>query len=202
MDIEHYPDSVAAQLYLSSIAAMDKDGDTAAPYVSGRGYYTNIYQPPQYRWQIVAVVGEEIPDESSGSGEIPDAPDAEYYSANWSAPPQSASGSFDYTYTINIDKSANITHEKLDDAIFQLTPKPSSGTIDGGTWTISDPQIVTTVDGAATATWTLHYSVSNDQHKQFERPGRPYASRRRPTPLQRPRKTMPLPNCKMKRKMQ
>lgn len=44
--IEHYPDSVAAQLYLSSIAAMDKDGDTAAPYVSGRGYYTNIYQPP------------------------------------------------------------------------------------------------------------------------------------------------------------
>ena len=44
--IEHYPDSVAAQLYLSSIAAMDKDGDTAAPYVSGRGYYTNIHQPP------------------------------------------------------------------------------------------------------------------------------------------------------------
>lgn len=175
--IEHYPDSVAAQLYLSSIAAMDKDGDTAAPYVSGRGYYTNIYQPPAgYRWQIVAVVGEEIPDESSGSGEIPDAPDAEYYSANWSAPPQSASGSFDYTYTINIDKSANITHEKLDDAIFQLTPKPSSGTIDGGTWTISDPQIVTTVDGAATATWTLHYSVSKTSTSSLSGQEGPYAS--------------------------
>ena len=64
------------------------------------------------------------------------------------------------TYTVHIDKSANITHEKLDDAIFKLTPNPSSGTISGGTWTIGDPQIVTTVDGAASATWTLHYEVT------------------------------------------
>ena len=84
----------------------------------------------------------------------------QYYSADWTAPPQSASGSFDLTYTVHIDKSANITHEKLDDAIFKLTPNPSSGTISGGTWTIGDPQIVTTVDGAASATWTLHYEVT------------------------------------------
>ena len=45
-------------------------------------------------------------------------------------------------------------------AIFKLTPNPSSGTISGGTWTIGDPQIVTTVDGAASATWTLHYEVT------------------------------------------
>ena len=84
----------------------------------------------------------------------------QYYSADWTASPQSASGSFDLTYTVHIDKSANITHEKLDDAIFKLTPNPSSGTISGGTWTIGDPQIVTTVDGAASATWTLHYEVT------------------------------------------
>ena len=48
----------------------------------------------------------------------------------------------------------------MDDAIFKLTPNPSSGTISGGTWTIGDPQIVTTVDGAASATWTLHYEVT------------------------------------------
>ena len=143
--VENYPNSVAAQIYMKSAAALENNGLDATPYLGNGGYYTFAYFPPAgYNWQRIVVIGPEM----------------QYYSADWTAPAQSASGSFDLTYTVHIDKSANITHEKLDDAIFKLTPNPSSGTISGGTWTIGDPQIVTTVDGAASATWTLHYEVT------------------------------------------
>lgn len=159
--IEHYPNSVAAQMYLQSIVGISDDSLSAVPYAPGdTGYYTYAFFPPaSYNWQRIVIVGGPVLDDDDTSG-LPDVPEMQYYSADWTAPPQSASGSFDLTYTVHIDKSANITHEKLDDAIFKLTPNPSSGTISGGTWTIGDPQIVTTVDGAASATWTLHYEVT------------------------------------------
>lgn len=157
--VENYPNSVAAQIYMKS-AALENNGLDATPYLGNGGYYTFAYFPPAgYNWQRIVVIGPEI-DEDDDTSELPETPEMQYYSADWTAPPQSASGSFDLTYTVHIDKSANITHEKLDDAIFKLTPNPSSGTISGGTWTIGDPQIVTTVDGAASATWTLHYEVT------------------------------------------
>ena len=160
--IEHYPNSVAAQTYLNSISALSGE-NVVTPYVNpgDNGYYTYAYFPPAgYNWQRIVVVDlNPISDDDDTSG-LPDVPEMQYYSADWTAPPQSASGSFDLTYTVHIDKSANITHEKLNDAIFKLTPNPSSGTISGGTWTIGDPQIITTVDGAASATWTLHYEVT------------------------------------------
>ena len=158
--IEHYPNSVAAQSYMKSAAALENNGLDARPYLGNGGYYTFAYFPPAgYNWQRIVVIGPEI-DEGDDTSELPETPEMQYYSADWTTSPQSASGSFDLTYTVHIDKSANITHEKLDDAIFKLTPNPSSGTISGGTWTIGDPQIVTTVDGAASATWTLHYEVT------------------------------------------
>lgn len=158
--VENYPNSVAAQIYMKSAAALENNGLDATPYLGNGGYYTFAYFPPAgYNWQRIVVIGPEI-DEDDDTSELPETPGMQYYSADWTAPPQSASGSFDLTYTVHIDKSANITHEKLDDAIFKLTPNPSSGTISGGTWTIGDPQIVTTVDGAASATWTLHYEVT------------------------------------------
>lgn len=158
--IEHYPNSVAAQTYMKAAAALENNGLDVRPYLGNGGYYTFAYFPPAgYNWQRIVIVGGPVLDDDDTSG-LPDVPEMQYYSADWTAPPQSASGSFDLTYTVHIDKSANITHEKLDDAIFKLTPNPSSGTISGGTWTIGDPQIVTTVDGAASATWTLHYEVT------------------------------------------
>lgn len=158
--VENYPNSVAAQIYMKSAAALENNGLDATPYLGNGGYYTFAYFPPAgYNWQRIVVIGPEI-DEDDDTSELPETPEMQYYSADWTAPPKSASGSFDLTYTVHIDKSANITHEKLDDAIFKLTPNPSSGTISGGTWTIGDPQIVTTVDGAASATWTLHYEVT------------------------------------------
>lgn len=117
--IEHYPNSVAAQMYLQSIVGISDDSLSAVPYAPGdTGYYTYAFFPPaSYNWQRIVIVGGPVLDDDDTSG-LPDVPEMQYYSADWTASPQSASGSFDLTYTVHIDKSANITHEKLDDAIF------------------------------------------------------------------------------------
>lgn len=102
----NYPDSLAAQTYRASAQALAEQGteNRAATYSGENGYYTYIYNPPAgYAWQIVAIVGEAISE--GGGTDIPDVPDTEYYSANWTAPAQSASGSFDLTFTVNADKS-------------------------------------------------------------------------------------------------
>ena len=173
--MKHYPDSLAAQTYRASAQALaeQRSGNGVAAYSGENGYYTYIYTPPAgYAWQTIAIVGEEIPAEGGGE-EVPDAPDAEYYSANWSAPPQSASGSFDLTFTVNTDKQQLETAEKVDGAIITITPGKTGGSIDGGTWTMAPAgaQTVTTSGhtqddkyqnngGDATATWTVHYEVS------------------------------------------
>ena len=173
--MEHYPDSLAAQTYRASAQALaeQRSGNGVTAYSGENGYYTYIYTPPAgYAWQTIAIVGEEIPAEGGGE-EVPDAPDAEYYSANWSAPPQSASGSFDLTFTVNTDKQQLETAEKVDGATITITPSKTGGSIDGGTWTMAPAgaQTVTTSGhtqddnyqnngGDATATWTVHYEVS------------------------------------------
>ena len=173
--MEHYPDSLAAQTYRASAQALaeQRSGNGVTAYSGENGYYAYIYTPPAgYAWQTIAIVGEEIPAEGGGE-EVPDAPDAEYYSANWSAPPQSASGSFDLTFTVNTDKQQLETAEKVDGATITITPSKTGGSIDGGTWTMAPAgaQTVTTSGhtqddnyqnngGDATATWTVHYEVS------------------------------------------
>ena len=137
------------------------------------GYYTYIYNPPAgYAWQIVALVGEEI----AGGTEIPDvpsAPEPQYYSASWTAPAQSARGSFDLTFTVNTDKYQLNTLEKVDGAVITVTPSQTSGSVDGGSWkmTPAGAQTITTSGhtqddnyhlngGDGSATWTVHYEVS------------------------------------------
>lgn len=188
--MEHYPDSLAAQTYRASAQALAEhnNGNGFTPYSGENGYYTYIYTPPAgYAWQIVAIVGEEIPAE--GGEEIPDAPDAEYYSANWTAPAQSASGSFDLTFTVNTDKQQLETAEKVDVATITITPSKTGGSIDGGTWTMAPAgaQTVTTSGhtqdddyqnngGDATATWTVHYEVTKTSTTNLSGQEGPYAS--------------------------
>lgn len=163
--IANYPDSVAAKSYLRSTEQMN---DGVASYASESDYYTYIYQPPVGGWQTVAVIGP-----ATGSID-PDAPgvEPEYY-ADWSAPAQTVSGSFDLDYTVNTDKKQLATGEKVDGATIEIEPLVTSGTIDGGSWSISpaDKQVVVTSGhtmddsyhlngGDATASWNLHYSVS------------------------------------------
>ena len=141
--ITNYPDSYAAQAY---VAAAEELADGTAVQSGENGYYTYIYNPPAgYAWQIVALVGEEI----AGGTEIPDvpsAPEPQYYSASWTAPAQSARGSFDLTFTVNTDKYQLNTLEKVDGAVITVTPSQTSGSVDGGSWqmTPAGAQTITT----------------------------------------------------------
>lgn len=96
----------------------------------------------------------------------------EYY-ASWEAPAQTASGSFDFPYGIRTDKIQLKTQEKVDGATIEIEPITKSGSIDGGSWSVSptSKQTVTTSGhtaddnyqkngGDASASWSLHYAVT------------------------------------------
>ena len=178
--IENYPDSTAAKILMGSAQTLLEGTDA---YASARGYYTYIYQPGRAGWQTVAVIGPEISDDEPNPKPIVQ----EIY-ANWEAPAQTASGCFDFDYGIITDKVQLKTNEKVDGATIEIEPITKSGTIDGGTWNISpaDKQTVTTSGhtnddnfqnngGAASASWTLHYSVSKTTDSRSGRVG-PYTT--------------------------
>lgn len=178
--IENYPDSTAAKILIGSAQTLLEGTDA---YASARGYYTYIYQPGRAGWQTVAVIGPEISDDEPNPKPIVQ----EIY-ANWEAPAQTASGSFDFDYGIITNKVQLKTTEKVDGATIEIEPITQSGTIDGGTWNISpaDKQSVTTAGhtnddnfqnngGAASASWTLHYSVSKTTDSRNGRVG-PYTT--------------------------
>ena len=129
------------------------------------------------------MIGPEISDDEPNPKPIVQ----EIY-ANWEAPAQTASGSFDFDYGIITNKVQLKTTEKVDGATIEIEPITKSGTIDGGTWNISpaDKQTVTTAGhtnddnfqnngGAASASWTLHYSVSKTTDSRSGRVG-PYTT--------------------------
>ena len=168
--MENYPDSYAAQTYIAAAEELVNGTDAQS---GENGYYTYIYNPPAgYAWQVVALVGEEI----AGGTEIPDVPsvpEPKYYSAAWTTPAQSASGSFDLTFTVNTDKYQLNTLEKVDGAVITVTPSRTGGSVDGGSWqmTPAGAQTITTSGhtqddsfhlngGDGSATWTVHYEVS------------------------------------------
>lgn len=164
--IEKYPESTAAKIYLESAQALL---DGAVAYAKPRGYYTYIYTPARSGWQTVALIGPEISEEET---EEPKPVVQEYY-ASWEAPAQSASGTVDLTYGVTTDKIQLKTLEKVDGATIEIEPITKSGTIDGGSWSISPAgvQTVTTSGhtndenyqnngGAASASWSVHYTVS------------------------------------------
>ena len=164
--IEKYPESTAAKIYLESAQALL---DGAVAYAKPRGYYTYIYTPARSGWQTVALIGPEISEEET---EEPKPVVQEYY-ANWEAPAQSASGTVDLTYGITTDKIQLKTLEKVDGATIEIEPITKSGTIDGGSWSISPAGVQTVTTGghtnddnyqnnggAASASWSVHYTVS------------------------------------------
>ena len=136
----------------------------------------------------MALVGEEI----AGGTEIPDVPsvpEPKYYSAAWTAPAQSASGSFDLTFTVNTDKYQLNTLEKVDGAVITVTPSRTGGNVDGGSWQMSPAgaQTITTSGhtpddnfhlngGDGSATWTVHYEVSKTSTSTLSGQEGPFAS--------------------------
>lgn len=164
--IENYPASTAAKIYLESAQALL---DGAVAYAKPRGYYTYIYTPARSGWQTVALIGPEISEEET---EEPKPVVQEYY-ASWEAPAQSASGTVDLTYGITTDKIQLKTLEKVDGATIEIEPITKSGTIDGGSWSVSPAGVQTVTTGghtnddnyqnnggAASASWSVHYTVS------------------------------------------
>lgn len=170
--IEHYPDSVAAQSYLRSYELMTSG---AATYAAASDYYTYIYLPPIDGWQTVALIGPPVENQ-------------DYY-ADWTAQPQTASGSFDAAYTVNADKTGLETGETVDGAVIEIEPLEKGGAIDGGTWTLApaDKQTVTTTGhamddsyqasgGTASASWSLHYDVEQTSVSELSGRVGPYSS--------------------------
>ena len=163
--IESFPESTAAEIYLASADELLNGVET---YASARGYYTYIYNPGRAGWQTVALIGPEI-----GEEEPEPEPVVQEYYASWEAPAQTASGSFDFSYGIRTDKIQLKTQEKVDGATIEIEPITKSGTIEGGSWSISPAgkQTVTTSGhtaddnyqkngGDASASWSLHYAVT------------------------------------------
>ncbi|UYJ33660.1 MAG: hypothetical protein OGM67_08655 [Oscillospiraceae bacterium] len=163
--IENFPESTAAEIYLASADELLNGVET---YASARGYYTYIYNPGREGWQTVALIGPEI-----GEGEEAPEPVVQEYFADWDAPVQTASGSFDFSYGVRTDKIQAATLEKVDGATIEIEPATKSGTIEGGSWSISpaSKQTVTTSGhtndnnyhlngGDAAASWSLHYAVT------------------------------------------
>ena len=163
--MQHYPDSRAAALYRESAEELLNGVQT---YTAEAGYYTYIYQPAASGWQTVALIGPAIEGEEPEPEPVPQ----EYY-ADWQAPAQAASGSFDLTFTVNTDKVQLNTLEKVDGAVITVTPSRTGGSVDGGSWqmTPAGAQTITTSGhtqddsfhlngGDGSATWTVHYEVS------------------------------------------
>ena len=167
--IENFPESTAAEIYLASADELANGVET---YASARGYYTYIYNPGRAGWQTVALIGPEI-----GEEEPEPEPVVQEYYASWEAPAQTASGSFDFSYGIRTDKIQLKTQEKVDGATIEIEPIAKSGSIDGGSWSVSpaSKQTVTTSGhtaddnyqkngGDAAASWSLQVnSGQNDQ---------------------------------------
>ena len=164
--MQHFPDSVAAQAYRQSAARLASGVTT---YQADSDYYSYIYTPPAgMNWQTVALIG---PPTGSTNPDIPETT-PEYY-ASWSASPQTASGSLDLSYGLDLHKIGLVTGETIDEATFEIAPSATGGSIDGGSWSLTPAgsQTVTTsghvmddtyhsTGGSASACWTMHYSVS------------------------------------------
>ncbi|MCO7109752.1 hypothetical protein NIA69_12185 [Gemmiger formicilis] len=112
-----------------------------------------------------------------------------YYSAAWTAPAQTAGGSFDLTFTVNTDKVQLNTLEKVDGAVITVTPSQTGGSVDGGSWqmTPAAAQTITTSGhtqddsfhlngGDGSATWTVHYEVSKTSTSTLSGQEGPFAS--------------------------
>ena len=179
--MEHYPDSVAGQIYRQSAEHLANGVTT---YQADSDYYSYIYTPPAgMNWQTVALIG---PPTGSTNPDVPETT-PEYY-ASWSASPQTASGSLELRYGLNLYKTGLVTGETIDEATFEITPSATSGSIDGGSWSLTPAgsQTVTTgghvmddtyhtTGGNASAGWTLNYSVNKTSGSASGNVG-PYSS--------------------------
>ena len=113
--VRHWPDSEMARILTESVSV-----NSLITAVSG-----TMHTPSVSSWQRV-LSGARLISSGGGGGGEPGA-----YYADWYAPPQTRSGSFDFEYNINSDKYQRDTLEKVDEAVIDIEPLEKGGTIDG-----------------------------------------------------------------------
>ena len=163
---EQFPDSLADEIVNGTAVYADDDAETV--------YIGTLYIPSNAAWQRFVIL-DYTPVTLGGDNEIPElTPEGQPVDKPWSASYERTE-TLDFSYTINTDKIQLETLEKVDGAGIDIAPIldgiPSD--INGGSWTItpSGKQSVTTGGhtqddsyhlngGDASATWTVHYSVS------------------------------------------
>ena len=163
---EQFPDSLAGEIVNGAATYADEAAETV--------YIGTLYVPSNAAWQRFVILNY-TPVTLGDDNEIPElTPGGQPVDKPWSAS-YSRTESLDFSYTINTDKIQLETLEKVDGAGIDIAPIldgiPSD--INGGSWTITPTgkQSVTTGGhtqdnsyhlngGDASATWTVHYSVS------------------------------------------
>ena len=163
---EQFPDSLADEIVNGTEVYADDDAETV--------YIGTLYVPSNAAWQRFVIL-DYTPVTLGGDNEIPElTPEGQPIDKPWNASYERTE-TLDFSYTINTDKIQLETLEKVDGAGIDIAPIldgiPSD--INGGSWTItpSGKQSVTTGGhtqddsyhlngGDASATWTVHYSVS------------------------------------------
>ena len=163
---EQFPDSVASEIVNGAEVYADDDAETV--------YIGTLYVPSNAAWQRFVIL-DYTPVTLGGDNEIPElTPEGQPVDKPWSASYERTE-TLDFSYTINTDKIQLETLEKVDGAGIDIAPILDGipADINGGSWTITPAgkQSVTTDGhtqddsyhlngGDASATWTVHYSVS------------------------------------------
>ena len=163
---EQFPDSLAGEIVNGTVVYADDDAETV--------YIGTLYVPSNAAWQRFVIL-DYTPVTLGGDNEIPElTPEGQPVDKPWSASYERTE-TLDFSYSINTDKIQLETLEKVDGAGIDIAPILDGipANINGGSWTITPAgnQSVTTDGhtqddsyhlngGDASATWTVHYSVS------------------------------------------
>ena len=163
---EQFPDSFAGEIVNGTAVYADDDAETV--------YIGTLYVPSNAAWQRFVIL-DYTPVTLGGDNEIPElTPEGQPVDKPWSASYERTE-TLDFSYSINTDKIQLETLEKVDGAGIDIAPILDGipANINGGSWTITPAgnQSVTTGGhtqddsyhlngGDASATWTVHYSVS------------------------------------------
>ena len=163
---EQFPDSLADEIVNGAATYADDTGETV--------YIGTLYVPSNAAWQRFVIL-DYTPVTLGGDNEIPElTPEGQPVDKPWNASYERTE-TLDFSYTINTDKIQSETLEKVDGAGIDIAPILDGipANINGGSWTITPAgnQSVTTGGhtqddsyhlngGDASATWTVHYSVS------------------------------------------
>ena len=176
MEIEtgQEPANDAAQDFIDTVNTLDRDAIIAAS--NAWGLASQAWQADQKNEELTAAMDEAIAAQDEAAASLYAAEDLYYllneeeqqredvqtaYSVLCSLYTAMCSASFSASMTVKVDKTANITHERLNDAEITVSGSPANGSLDGGSWSLTpSPQVIRTVNGDGSVTFTYSGSVT------------------------------------------